>query len=1606
MTAHSEKGTSTPASADLSPVGLSKAARSSWAKHDRKEGGWLPLWRHLADSGAVAGLLWERWLPESVRSVVREGLPGGEEEVRRLVRFAAASHDIGKCTPAFSCQVEELAGRMRDRGLEMLTAREYGQDRRLAPHGLAGQLLIQEWLRARHGLPARVSGQFAVVAGGHHGVPPESGQIHDVRLRPQLLRHTGASEEVWRRTQFELLDWCAELCQVNEVLGRLKDARLSQPAQVLLTAVVILADWIASAPELFPYAPESWLVGGESQRLRGAWDGLELSAPWRPAEPAGSAEELFAARFPRLAGSALRPVQGEAVRLAREMAPGGLLIIEAPMGEGKTEAALAATEVLAARSGAGGLLLALPTRATSDAMFKRLRSWLDALPAEDGTGNWSLVLAHAKAALQSDWAGLLREGNRAITAVDPDGDAYQGARGRWQPSGLHAHQWLRGRKKQLLASFAVGTVDQVLFAGLKSRHLALRHLAVAGKVVVIDEVHAYDAYMNRYLDRTLEWLAAYRVPVVLLSATLPAARRKELAAAYAGAEAASGVETAADAYPLLTAVSPGCEAITARPAPASGRYAEVAVEELDDDVELLADRLEAELADGGCALVVRNTVARVLEAARVLRERFGDGDVTVAHSRFLAADRAANDLRLVERYGPGGDRPPRHVVVASQVVEQSLDVSFDLLVTDLAPVDLVLQRMGRLHRHPAPGRPARLATPKCLITGVVDWRTSPPEPVKASRAVYRGDWTLLRAAAVLAPHLARAPVRLPDDISPLVQRAYGDGPVGPEEWAEAMERAHERHAALLDAKQRRADGFLLGHVGRPGRPLYGWLEAHAGDADDSLSGRAQVRDSDETLEVLVVQRRDDGRITTVPWLGEGRGGLELPVDFPPSRRAAEAVAASALTLPGSFSHQGIIDRTIAELERFLVPAWQVKECPWLAGQLILVLDERCQTPLSGFELSYSQQDGLSFAVPGEQGLGASRRAANDGKGGEQDDAAQADRGRDVQVGENASGIGRGPGMSGAGGDRGGSTEGRGDAVSTLPDQPSAFNLVREPWLPVQRASDGAVEEVSLRDLFARAGEFRRIVGDVPTQEIALLRLMLAVLYDAHQGPADLDTWLKLWEQGPDDSLCQTACDYLDDLADRFELLDENRPFFQTAGLRTAKDEVAPLSRIVADSASGEALFSMRRPGAERIPFAEAARWLVHAHAFDVSGIKSAMRHDARAKAGKVYPLGVGSLGMLGGIFAEGETLRETLLLNLVPFEEAYGGSGFWDLIPSDRPVWRHDEPYGPGPRGVKEGGPEPAGLRDLYTWQTRRIRLVADGDSVTGVVLGYGDPPAQESPWVLEPMTAWRRSENQEKKRKRVPFYTPLRHQPRRAAWRGLESLLHVRAGEELSGKPGEAAQRLRPRITKWLRLVATELADEELLPLSKLVRLRTLGVDYGTQQSVVDEIVDDAVVLPVITLHAQSGAYGAAAVDAVSDADQAVGALAQLAANLVRATGGEHTDAAMDSARDQAFGALDGPYRKWLRELAQQPDLLEARRQWRRTVRRQVEQLARQEVLSAGRPAVEGRVVDLPKLGPTLLDAGRAELWFRGRLAKVLGSAPAPDDRAGEATEPPAGKY
>jgi CRISPR-associated endonuclease/helicase Cas3 len=206
-------------------------------------------------------------------------------------------------------------------------------------------------------------------------------------------------------------------------------------------------------------------------------------------------------------------------------------------------------------------------------------------------------------------------------------------------------------------------------------------------------------------------------------------------------------------------------------------------------------------------------------------------------------------------------------------------------------------------------------------------------------------------------------VRLPADLSPLVQRAYADGPDGPAAWADALETARTRYGEHRADQAERAATFRLDPAARPGRPLFSWVAAGAGDADDTREGRAQVRDSRESLEVVVVQRRADGSLATLPWLapdrqGRPRAGLALPTDQVPTAFAARTAASSGLRLPIQFSYADVMDRAIDELEELHIRAWQVKSSHWLAGQLILPLDEDCQTRLAGFALRYSKSDGL------------------------------------------------------------------------------------------------------------------------------------------------------------------------------------------------------------------------------------------------------------------------------------------------------------------------------------------------------------------------------------------------------------------------------------------------------------------------------------------------------------------------------------------------------------------------------------------------------------------------------------------------------------------------
>ena len=600
-------------------------------------------------------------------------------------------------------------------------------------------------------------------------------------------------------------------------------------------------------------------------------------------------------------------------------------------------------------------------------MFRRVRDWIERLPTLDGPAGHSLFLAHGKAALNPDFQ--LRWGRPQRIEVDaaPSGGGDRGT------VAAVADAWLRGRKKGPLSSFVVGTIDQVLFGALRSRHLALRHLALAGKVVIIDEVHAVDVYMNSYLTRVLEWLGAYGVPTVLLSATLPAAHRRELVQAYdQGRAAATGRPVVADysvldgdiGYPVVVASTGATPAV--RAAAVSARGHRVRLEAIPDDDAVLLAQLRAALRDGGCAAVVRNTVQRAQDTAALLGEVFGGDTVMLVHSRFIATHRAAREERLRTRLGPpqvvraaGSTRPQRLIVVGTQVIEQSLDIDVDLLITDLAPIDLVLQRLGRLHRHSrGPGesdRPAPLRRPRCLITGVADWTADPPEPVSGSRRVY-GRAALLRAGIVLVDPLRRGYLDLPGDIAPLVQAAYSPDLRAPGGWTEALQRADAEQRRRDVDRQERAKNFRLGGVRPAPASLIGWLDGSVGEVDDSPQGQAQVRDTEESIEVIAVQRVGDEVRLIDP---RGAPGASIPIHGDPGWRRARETAQCTLRLPYQLCVPGVLDAVITDLERTRYDSWQ--QSPWLGGQLVLELDGDLTAAVAGHVLRYDLDLGLQVS---------------------------------------------------------------------------------------------------------------------------------------------------------------------------------------------------------------------------------------------------------------------------------------------------------------------------------------------------------------------------------------------------------------------------------------------------------------------------------------------------------------------------------------------------------------------------------------------------------------------------------------------------------------------
>ncbi|NTW42023.1 MAG: type I-E CRISPR-associated protein Cse1/CasA [Cellulomonadaceae bacterium] len=528
-----------------------------------------------------------------------------------------------------------------------------------------------------------------------------------------------------------------------------------------------------------------------------------------------------------------------------------------------------------------------------------------------------------------------------------------------------------------------------------------------------------------------------------------------------------------------------------------------------------------------------------------------------------------------------------------------------------------------------------------------------------------------------------------------------------------------------------------------------------------------------------------------------------------------------------------------------------------------------------------------------------------------------------------------------------------------------FSLIDEPWVLVL-TDDGMTDEVSLLDLFRRATRIREIVGDVPTQGFAILRVALAVLARAVDGPQDAESWERLWTSGgpPVDRIEA----YLDEHRERFDLFHPGTPFFQVAGLHTAKSEVFGLARLIADVPAGHLYFTTRAGrGLARISAAEAARWLVHVHAFDPSGIKSGAVGDPRVKDGKGYPIGTGAAGALGGLSVDGGDLWRTLLLNTVPLDHP----GL-QRDRRDRPAWEA-EPAGPSE--ADDVAARPYGPLDLFTWQSRRVLLAAGPDGVTGVVVANGDRLTPQNRHRQEPMSAWRRSEPQQKKLGLPVVYMPREHVPGRAVWRGLNALLPLVAprGKADGGQPFVTAA-----VVEWAA---------EALQATARVALRTTGVVYGTQNASVEDMLDDRLVVPVAVLSDEHPALAQAAIDAVDSTEAAVRAVGYLAQNLARAAGGREPkllDGVRDEAQRQAYTALDGPYRAWLAGLDAEFDPLVQRERWHREAAALVRQVGAQLVESAGPDAWVGREVALGS-GSRHVSTAEADGQFRRAVDQAL---------------------
>jgi CRISPR-associated endonuclease/helicase Cas3 len=656
-----------------------------WGKASPGEDGQTPyhlLVYHALDVTAVAEVWWQT--SRTIRQRFCQGTGLDEAQMRAWTLYFVALHDYGKWDIRFQLKaLPALLALLPEFEPDMVEPdRHYYH----GPRGYAWFLREdsrhigfsdeqcdrwQPWLQA---------------VTGHHGSLPDNPEVMEPMAEPFLIDRDRTARLQWLRLLESLFLQPAGL-DLNHLPPACPD---------MLAGFCAVSDWLGSNPQFFCYETHGYDISEYWQlACQRAQQAFADSGLYRTVSSGGGMYQLFPDKPPRQLQTLVDTLPMEA----------GLTIVEAPTGSGKTEMALAYASYLLAAGVAESVVFALPTQATANAMLERLEAVAGKLFA-DGP---SVVLAHGKAHYHPNFEALKQAARRpSVQKADAERDA-----------SVQCVQWLgASRKRAFLGQIGVCTIDQVLLSVLPVRHQFVRALGVRKSILIVDEVHAYDAYMYGLLGRVLsgQWLAGGSA--ILLSATLPLQQKEVLVSAW-GAELPSAEVPDQVAYPLITHVTHDnrvtCYELPEEAKPASRQVRiECSVDSHLRPDDALCRRIVDAAEQGALVGIVCNLVAEAQGLALKLRA-MTDLSVDLFHARFRFADRQHHELNAIDRYGNGENRARGRILVATQVIEQSLDLDFDWLISQLCPVDLLFQRLGRMHRHPRTERPVGFEQPTCTV---------------------------------------------------------------------------------------------------------------------------------------------------------------------------------------------------------------------------------------------------------------------------------------------------------------------------------------------------------------------------------------------------------------------------------------------------------------------------------------------------------------------------------------------------------------------------------------------------------------------------------------------------------------------------------------------------------------------------------------------------------------------------------------------------------------------------------------------------------------------------------------------------------------------------